>query len=167
MLSKAPETTADSAPALICTAPIPVLMLRGSAALSPFRQERLMGRLRAVLPAIESVHAEYRHFAALHGEISATDRQMLERLLSYGPKRTSVAPRGELLLVVPRLGTLSPWSSKATDIARHCALKVIRRLERGVAWFVATRGDAALDAGERQQLVALIHDRMTESVLPS
>ena len=126
-----------------------------------------MGRLRAVLPAIESVHAEYRHFAALHGEISATDRQLLERLLSYGPKRTSVAPRGELLLVVPRLGTLSPWSSKATDIARHCALKVIRRLERGVAWFVTTRGGVALNANERQQVAALIHDRMTESVLPS
>ncbi len=167
MLGNAPETTADSAPALISAAPIPILMLRGSAALSPFRLERLMGRLRAALPAIESVHAEYRHFAAVRGELSVTDRQVLERLLTYGPKRAGAAPQGELLLVVPRLGTLSPWSTKATDIAQHCALKNVRRLERGIAWFVRKRGGAALDAGERQQVAALIHDRMTESVLTS
>ena len=167
MTSFAPETAADDVSAYIGRTPIPVLMLRGSSALSPFRLERLMERLRAVLPAVVSVHAEYRHFAALHSEISASDQQLLERLLDYGPKRASLAPQGELLLVVPRLGTLSPWSTKATDIAQHCALKVIRRLERGVAWFATTRDGVALNAAERQQMAALIHDRMTESVLTS
>ena len=165
MSSNAPETTAGPAPALISTAPVPVLMLRGSAVLSPFRQERLMTRLRAVLPAIESIYAEYRHFAALDSELGAQEFSVLARLLTYGPKLESHAPQGELLLTVPRLGTISPWSTKATDIAQHCALKKVRRLERGIAWFVRQRAGVALAPAERRQVGALLHDRMTESVL--
>jgi phosphoribosylformylglycinamidine synthase len=165
MASNAPETTAGSAPALISTAPVPVLMLRGSAALSPFRQARFMGRLRAALPLIETVYAEYRHFAALTRELSAPELGVLERLLTYGPKLESHASQGDLLLVVPRLGTISPWSTKATDIAQHCTLKNVRRLERGVAWFVRKRDGVSLTAEERRQVAALVHDRMTESVL--
>ncbi len=165
MASNAPDTTAGSAPTLISTSPVPVLMLRGSAALSPFRQERLMGRLRTALPLIESVYAEYRHFAALTQELGAPELAVLERLLTYGPKLESRAPQGDLLLVVPRLGTISPWSTKATDIAQHCTLNKVRRLERGVAWFVRKRDGTALAPGERGQVAALIHDRMTESVL--
>ncbi|MEK7303819.1 MAG: phosphoribosylformylglycinamidine synthase, partial [Pseudomonadota bacterium] len=165
MASNAPETTAGSAPALISTAPVPVLMLRGSAALSPFRHARLMSRLRAALPLIETVYAEYRHFAALTQELSAPELGVLERLLTYGPKLESHTPQGDLLLVVPRLGTISPWSTKATDIAQHCTLQKVRRLERGVAWYVRQRGGVALTPDERRQVAALVHDRMTESVL--
>jgi phosphoribosylformylglycinamidine synthase len=165
MASNAPEIPAGSAPALISTAPIPVLMLRGSAALSPFRQERLMQWLRAALPGIETVYAEYRHFAALDQQLSPPELGVLERLLTYGPKLESRAPQGELLLVVPRLGTISPWSTKATDIARHCMLKNLRRLERGIAWYVRKQNDTALSPEECARVAALIHDRMTESVL--
>jgi phosphoribosylformylglycinamidine synthase len=165
MASNAPEIPAGSAPAFISTAPVPVLMLRGSAALSPFRLERLMKRLRAALPTIETAYAEYRHFAALNQDLSAQELGVLERLLTYGPKLESRAPQGELLLVVPRLGTISPWSTKATDIAQHCTVKPVRRLERGVAWFVRQRNGAPLSSEKRAQVAALIHDRMTESVL--
>ncbi len=165
MASNAPETKTGSAPALIGTTPVPVLMLRGSAALSPFRQERQMNRLRAVLPAIEAIYAEYRHFAALDQELDPQELGVLERLLTCGPKLASHAPHGELLLVVPRLGTISPWSTKATDIARHCTLKNVRRLERGIAWFVRMRDGTKLSTQERMQIAALVHDRMTESVL--
>jgi len=165
MSSNAPETTAGSAPALISTAPVPVLMLRGSAALSPFRLDRLMNRLRVVLPAIETLYAEYRHFAVLDQALGPQELDVLERLLTYGPKLASHAPQGELLLTVPRLGTISPWATKATDIAQHCALKKVHRLERGVAWFVRKRGGAALTPDERHAVAALVHDRMTESVL--
>ena len=140
-------------------------MLRGSAALSPFRHARLMSRLRAALPLIETVYAEYRHFAALTQELSAPELGVLERLLTYGPKLESHTPQGDLLLVVPRLGTISPWSTKATDIAQHCTLQKVRRLERGVAWYVRQRGGVALTPDERRQVAALVHDRMTESVL--
>ena len=165
MASNAPETTAGSAPALISSVPVPVLMLRGSAALSPFRQARLLSRLRAALPLIETVYAEYRHFAALTEELSAPELAVLERLLTYGPKLEIHAPQGDLLLVVPRLGTISPWSTKATDIAQHCTLKKVRRLERGVVWFVRKRDGVALTPGEHRLVAALVHDRMTESVL--
>ncbi|MEK7712167.1 MAG: phosphoribosylformylglycinamidine synthase, partial [Pseudomonadota bacterium] len=119
----------------------------------------------AALPLVETVYAEYRHFAALTQELSAAELGVLERLLTYGPKLESHAPQGDLLLVVPRLGTISPWSTKATDIAQHCTLNKVRRLERGVAWFVRQRGAAALTPDERRQVAALVHDRMTESVL--
>jgi len=165
MASSAPETVPGPAPAVISTTPIPVLMLRGSAALSPFREARLMERLRVAVPRIRSIYAEYRHLAALTAELAANELATLTRLLTYGPQRDSHEPAGELLLVVPRLGTISPWATKATDIAHHCALRKIRRLERGVAWFVVTADGAVLNAEERRQVAALIHDRMTESVL--
>jgi phosphoribosylformylglycinamidine synthase len=165
MVSNTPETTSETVPALISTAPVPVLMLRGSAALSPFRQERFIARLRAALPLVESIYAEYRHFAALSEELSTSELEVLERLLAYGPKQESHTPQGNLLLVVPRLGTISPWSTKATDIAQHCMLRNVRRLERGVAWFVCKRNGVALTPDEHRQVAALIHDRMTESVL--
>ena len=165
MASSAPETTAGPAPVHISRSPYPVLMLRGSAALSPFRHERLMARLRAAVPGIASLYAEYRHFAALDAELEATELATLERLLTYGPRQEVQAPQGELLLVVPRLGTISPWATKATDIARHCALKKVRRLERGIAWFVRMADGATLSPDERRKVAALLHDRMTESVL--
>jgi len=120
MSSNAPETTAGSAPALISTAPVPVLMLRGSAALSPFRLDRLMNRLRVVLPAIETLYAEYRHFAALDQALGPQELDVLERLLTYGPKLASHAPQGELLLTVPRLGTISDRNSQATRRRASC-----------------------------------------------
>ncbi|MDH4134018.1 MAG: phosphoribosylformylglycinamidine synthase, partial [Gammaproteobacteria bacterium] len=140
-------------------------MLRGSAALSPFRAERQLARLREALPDVEALSAEYRHFAALGSDLDARERDVLTRLLTYGPKSEAVAPVGDLLLVVPRLGTISPWATKATDIAHHCGLDKIRRLERGIAWFVRKASGAALDATERALAASLLHDRMTESVL--
>ena len=124
-----------------------------------------MARLRGALPGIASVYAEYRHFAALDADLDGAELATLERLLTYGPQREAQAPQGELLLVVPRLGTISPWATKATDIARHCGLKKIRRLERGIAWFVRLEDGGVLTADARRQVAALLHDRMTESVL--
>jgi len=140
-------------------------MHRGSPALSPFREARLMERLRAAVPAIEAVYAEYRHFAALDAELTDTELVTLQRLLTYGPQRAAQELRGELLLVVPRLGTISPWATKATDIAHHCALRKIRRLERGIAWTLRLAGGVRLTAETRRAAAALLHDRMTESVL--
>ena len=82
MASSAPETVPGPAPAVISTTPIPVLMLRGSAALSPFREARLMERLRAAVPRIRSIYAEYRHLAALTAELAANELATLTRLLT-------------------------------------------------------------------------------------
>jgi phosphoribosylformylglycinamidine synthase len=144
------------------------LLLSGSPALSPFRRDRLLAEMQARAPVIVAVQATYWHFAALAADLDAAEHATLDRILSYGPQdETGGAGRdGTTLVVIPRLGTISPWSSKATDIARHCGLEKIRRLERGVAWIFSKRDGTALSASEREALVPLIHDRMTENVLP-
>jgi phosphoribosylformylglycinamidine synthase len=137
-----------------------ILQLRGPGALSGFRLSKLLAVLKKADPAVRGVAAEYRHFVECDRELDAGARGLLERLLAYGPP----APpgQGETFLVVPRLGTISPWSSKATDIARSCGLQGVRRLERGTLFFL--EGKKSLD---RRALGACLHDRMTEAVLGS
>ena len=145
-----------------------VVAIAGSAALSPFRRDRLLAEMQARVPALASIDARYWHFAAIEHPLADNERAVLERILTYGP-RSEAPPAGAVgtaLLVIPRLGTISPWASKATDIARHCGLGRIHRLERGVAWTFTRRDGGPLTAAERESLVPLIHDRMTENVLP-
>ena len=145
-----------------------LLSLPGAPALSPFRRDKRLAEMRASVPALTGVTALFWHFVALDGELDARGHAVLERLLTYGPKSEAgeAQPAGELLLVVPRLGTISPWSTKATDIARGCGLKQVRRIERGVSWYFTRNGDAPLAPAERESLAPLIHDRMTENILP-
>jgi phosphoribosylformylglycinamidine synthase len=133
-----------------------ILQLRGPRALSEFRLAKLLAALKKLDPGIASLGAEYRHFVACEGELDAAARRVLERLLAYGSPAAEA--KGRAWLVVPRLGTISPWSSKATDIARNCGLAAIRRIERGKVFHVETSHPGAL---------ALLHDRMTETVLGS
>ncbi|MGE0082453.1 MAG: phosphoribosylformylglycinamidine synthase [Thiohalomonadaceae bacterium] len=144
-----------------------MLILRGSPALSPFRLDKKLAQVRERAPAVEHLYAEYVHFADLERSLSAEETAVLERLLSYGPTIQVENPRGQLLLVTPRPGTISPWSTKATDIAHNCGLKHIQRIERGIAWYVAKTGGAPLDNGEWAAVSALLHDRMTEAVFPT
>jgi len=113
-------------------------ILRGSPALSAFRINKLLARFQAAALPVSNIYAEYVHFADLNAPLNADEHAQLGRLLTYGPRLSSHAPTGKLLLVTPRPGTISPWSSKATDIAHNCGLTQIARLERGVAWYVDT-----------------------------
>ncbi|TAK69093.1 MAG: phosphoribosylformylglycinamidine synthase, partial [Betaproteobacteria bacterium] len=138
-----------------------ILKLRGSPALSAFRLEKLHARLAEIAPGARIAGAEFRHFVETSHPLDARERAVLDQLLVYGEPAPPAPPAGELYLVVPRLGTISPWSSKATDIARQCGLPAVERIERGVAYF------AAGASGRRAELAALLHDRMTETVLDS
>jgi phosphoribosylformylglycinamidine synthase len=140
-----------------------LIRLRGRAALSTFRLEKLHLALSPDLADVR-VAAEYWHFAFASRALDAAEMQRLERLLTYGPKSEPPAERGTLFLVVPRLGTISPWSSKASDIAHHCGLEVVERIERGVAYWVERDGGNPLGDEERRALLPHIHDRMTETV---
>ncbi|MCU0841719.1 MAG: phosphoribosylformylglycinamidine synthase, partial [Thiobacillaceae bacterium] len=136
-----------------------VLCMRGAPALSAFRVAKLIERLRPL--GIAEVGAEYRYFIELEGELGGADLAFLGELLHAAAHE----PESPALLVTPRLGTVSPWSSKATDIARNCHLAGVRRIERGVAWrLLDSRGRPVGDEATRVALPAL-HDRMTESVL--
>src|SRR5690606_15713922 len=86
----------------------------------------------------------------------------LDKLLTYGPAIASHEPRGQMLLVTPRPGTISPWSSKATDIAHNCGLSQVKRLERGIAYYIEAA--AELNQQQLQLVAALLHDRMMEAV---
>src|SRR6185436_3806092 len=99
------------------TAP-PVLRFRGARALSDFRLAKLVQELKVAQPAIAGVTAEFWHFVEAEAALGAQEKALLERLLRYGTLPED-KPAGELFVVVPRLGTISPWSSKATDIARN------------------------------------------------
>src|SRR5690606_28435090 len=112
----------------IARPPRSMLQLQGAPALSSFRIAKLLRRLRAIEPAVSGLSAQFVHFVDLERELDARERQILGRLLTYGPRlETGGSGSGALLLVVPRAGTISPWSSKATDIAHVCELHAVRR----------------------------------------
>ncbi|MDV6319859.1 phosphoribosylformylglycinamidine synthase [Chromohalobacter sp. HP20-39] len=142
-----------------------MLELRGAPALSAFRHAKLLAALRDAVPEVEALHADYVHFVDHQDELDDSAREVLAQLLSYGPVRdgADAEPEGQLFLVVPRLGTLSPWSSKATDIAHNCGLHQVRRIERGIAYSVTLKGK--LDEATFAALVTLLHDPMTETVM--
>ncbi|WP_368900296.1 phosphoribosylformylglycinamidine synthase [Mixta calida] len=136
-------------------------ILRGSPALSAFRVNKLLTRFQDAHLPVSDIYAEYVHFADVSAPLNAEEKSRLQRLLKYGPSLAEHAPQGRLLLVTPRPGTISPWSSKATDIAHNCDLPQVRRLERGLAFYVQA---PQLTEAQWTQLAALLHDRMMETV---
>ncbi|NMG04624.1 phosphoribosylformylglycinamidine synthase, partial [Azoarcus taiwanensis] len=139
-----------------------ILKLRGDAAFSSARLERLRQRATAVAPKLRSLEARHWFFVEVSSPLSEAEQQRLGELL--GVEQGGAQGTGDLLLIVPRLGTISPWSSKATDIAHQCGFDKVVRIERGIAFIL----DASrLDEGARSALLPLLHDRMTESVLQS
>lgn len=143
------------------------MILRGTPSLSAFRRAKLLHKLQQILPSITDVYAEYVHFAELDSagaELSDEQRSVLEQLLHYGPSQSLEAPQGELFVVLPRFGTISPWSSKASDIVRNCGLDQVNRVERGVAYTVS---GPSLDEEQYQLIGAELHDRMVETLATS
>ncbi len=138
-----------------------MLILRGAPALSAFRHGKLLAQLTDKVPAVRGLYAEFAHFAEVSGTLGADEQQVLARLLKYGPSVPVQEPAGRLFLVIPRFGTISPWSSKASDIARNCGLDKIQRLERGIAYYV--EGD--FSEADEGLIAAVLHDRMTQLVL--
>ncbi|MEW8030514.1 MAG: phosphoribosylformylglycinamidine synthase [Candidatus Thiodiazotropha sp.] len=141
-----------------------MLILRGAPALSEFRLQKLAQRLSGLLNGKVNVVSEYLHFADVNQSLDERERAVLDNLLRYGPAMPDIRHDGTLLLVVPRPGTLSPWSTKATDIAHHCGLQKIQRLERGLAYYLTLDG-RGLDSKQYVIASEQLHDRMTEIVL--
>ena len=139
--------------------------LRGSPALSAFRREKLLRQIHSIYERVAGVTAEYAHFVDLVEPLKPEQEGVLTNILQYGQGIEETSPLGQLLLVVPRAGTISPWSSKATDIAHVCGLHQVHRIERGVAWYLTTSDEQPLKGGHLTALRDLIHDRMTEVVL--
>lgn len=140
------------------------LPLRGSPALSTFRLDKLYASLKQYAPSITHIYAEFTHFIFSDSVLSNSQQQTLEQILTYGPQVQSEEPIGQLFLVVPRIGTISPWASRATDIAHNCGIENVLRIERGVAYFIKTVNNKPLSESEKIAFKAAIYDRMTETV---
>jgi phosphoribosylformylglycinamidine synthase len=141
-----------------------MLVLRGAPAYSESRLHKLEQRLLDAIGQVFRVYAEYTHFADLERALIREEREKLDRLLRYGPHLSEQEAEGTLVLVVPRPGTISPWSSKATDIAHNCGLDMVRRLERGTAFYLQPESDA-VGSGLLSAAAAALHDPMTQSPL--
>src|ERR1700722_14068882 len=143
-----------------------MLELQGRAALSIFRIKKLLGRLQALEPRIQALRSWYVHFIDTM-PLDQAQQQLLTQLLTYGPALPSAAAAAgvptQALLVVPRAGTISPWSSKATDIAQVCGLKLVRRIERGIRYELDVSRE--LDSSGLLRVSAALFDRMTEMVI--
>ena len=145
-----------------------LMHFEGGNALSAFRAQALSPKLQAVSPRITGVSARHVHWVWTDSVLDASGHDKLAALLSYGDPYESPTGEAALIVVMPRLGTLSPWASKATDIAHNCGLP-IHRVERVTEFRLSLKtgllgGVKALSADELQACAALLHDRMTESV---
>ncbi len=142
-----------------------MLILRGAPALSEFRVKKLLQELNAAGVPARGLASEFVHAVELvpGAVLSPREQEVLEKLLTYGPRREAHSPIGRLHVVAPRPGTLSPWSSKATDIAHTCGLSQVKRIERAMAFWVDT-GETTLTAAQEKAVVSKLHDRMTQAV---
>jgi phosphoribosylformylglycinamidine synthase len=140
-----------------------MLIIPGAPALSDFRIAKLVASLSGEISSLRGLSAQYIHLVDTAVALDSERTAVLSQLLQYGPRAAFVEGDGLSFFVVPRPGTISPWSSKASDIARNCGLDMISRVERGVLYRVDL--SAPLQDAEREILLAAIHDRMVESVL--
>lgn len=138
----------------------PVVFVGGKA-FSEFREEKLRAGLRSRLGFAPDLSAGFVYLLDVEGRLAPEEEKRAGELLD-ARAAPEFAPRG--VLVLPRFGTVSPWSSKATDILRHCGLGKVRRVERGVRYEMTTPGGAFLDVAALAPGLDLLHDRMVEGV---
>ncbi len=143
-----------------------MLTLTGATALSDFRIRKLLAAVRARHPSVESLTTRFVHFVQTRRELTSDERRILDALLTYGPRSAEGDQNRSgtsLIVITPRPGTISPWSSKSTDIAHVCGLEAVERIERGTAIWV--KASSALHENDLRSIAPLLHDRMTESAI--
>jgi phosphoribosylformylglycinamidine synthase len=139
-----------------------MITIKGGPVLSHSAKDVLVNKLKENGVNVGSLESSYIHFIDSEGSLSDSEVGKATKLLSYGPSFSSENTDGSqnMLVVIPRFGTISPWSSKATDIFRNCGLSKVKRVERGKAYYFS----AELNEEKRQIFKSLISDRMVESV---
>ncbi len=139
-----------------------IIHIAGGPAYSKFRTEKLLEKLQTVNPQIKDIHSEYLHIVWCEKKIAASEKDTLEKILHYGPKAQVLDFKDNSIITIPRPGTISPWASRATDIANHCGLYDIKRIERAVAVYIELKNGALLSEDQKKVLALYLHDRMTE-----
>ena len=142
-----------------------MLTISGSQALSDFRLTGLFNEVVKTVPEVFEIQSVYVNFVDISRELAPLESKKLTKLLIESGRAPVEIPEGNQFLVVPRPGTISPWSSKSTDIAHNAGLSVVNRIERGILFVMQT--DEPLNNVQRKNINVVIHDRMTESVFSS
>ena len=140
-----------------------MLILPGSPSLTDFSRQKLLAQCHALSLPVLDIQAQFVHFVDIAAVLETEQMQVLQKLLTYGPKRETISQLPHSFVVVPRMGTISPWASKATDIAHNCGLEMVQRIERGNQFYFST--SIALNDEQIAQIQALCFDRMTQAVL--
>src|SRR5690606_28719116 len=147
-----------------------ILHFPGSSVLSTFRREQLLKRFSDLGLPVADISGQYEHYVWVERPLDEAEQERLGRLLEYGTPMQQQSDRKSLVLrVFPRLGTVSPWASKATDIAHNCGMSNVRRIERGIRYSISPErgllGSKQLNEAALAQIAAILHDRMTETVV--
>jgi len=140
-----------------------MLQLRGVSALSSFRLQKQLLNLQAIEASVSSLTTEFVYFVENEADLSEIDLGTLNHLLNEDREFSANEQMGTLILSVPRPGTISPWSTKATDIAHNCGLSGIKRIERGIAYYIQSKNE--LSQQTLEQLAENLYDRMVEAVM--
>ena len=136
-----------------------MIVKEGPASHSPFKLESLLRRLLSIDQNITGLGARFIHFIDSKNDLGEEQDRILDSILEYGPNWPFGADEGFKIFTLPRFGTTSPWSSKATDIAKVCGLSSIERIERGVVFSLALTNK---DKRPKKEAIDLLYDRMTE-----
>ncbi|MEF2912807.1 MAG: phosphoribosylformylglycinamidine synthase, partial [Succinivibrio sp.] len=139
-------------------------IILGSPAVSSFRLDKITQSLAKDGIKVSSISTHYVHLVDSKEPLNDNELEVLKKLLSYGPTKDVSEDKGELFFVIPRVGTISPWASKATDIAHNCSLTKVSRIERGIAYYIV-KENGTFTEDEKKIVSANIHDRMMENVL--
>ena len=139
-------------------------IILGSPAVSSFRLDKITQSLAKDGIKVSSISTHYVHLVDCKEPLNDNELEVLKKLLSYGPTKDVSEDKGELFFVIPRVGTISPWASKATDIAHNCSLTKVSRIERGIAYYIV-KENGTFTEDEKKIVSANIHDRMMENVL--
>ncbi len=140
-------------------------VVSGSRVFSPFSHARLLDQLKSCQSTITDFHASYYHFIDFEQTLDALQANRLQLLLQYGEQSPIHSNQANEVWVIPRIGTISPWSSKATEIIQRCGLNAIRRVERGICYHIECVGGQTLDLQQESEMTSLLYDRMTQSLV--
>ena len=132
----------------------------GIQALRKFKVNTLNEKIKPLIPNLNLIGTEYIHFIDSDKDLSTSNKKTLDKLLNYAPE-IDLKNSQHSVTISPRIGTISPWSSKASDICKLCGLSVISRVERGINYHF----DRKINAQELIIILELVMDKMTESHL--
>lgn len=140
-----------------------IRIFKGLSALSSFRREKILADAKKISSKVESISAQYIHVVEIDQELNSKQEQIIKSLLNYNREYGLAQPKGHTFITVPRVGTISPWSSKATDIIRNMGVNEVKRVERVVLFGV----EGQVFATELKEIENLVHDRMVEEIFSS